>query len=88
MTEPSIFSDIFDNTPALDHPERAMELTVPIGFLHDLSEATSRADILSTYSVWSQQVIEAERCSIALDEKDGMLHVTTMNGTKGIEQGA
>ncbi|MDX8346650.1 sensor domain-containing diguanylate cyclase [Cognatiyoonia sp. IB215446] len=58
-------------------------LQVPIGFLNDLSQATSRGEVLDAYSLWSKQIVAADRCSIALHD-DTQLVVTAMTGTKGV----
>ncbi|MEO0916585.1 MAG: sensor domain-containing diguanylate cyclase, partial [Pseudomonadota bacterium] len=59
-------------------------LHVPIGFLNDLSQAASRSEVLDAYSLWSKQIVAADRCSIALHDNDAQLVVTAMTGTKGV----
>lgn len=77
------FIDLFrDSRPVLASLDRDT-LSVPIGFLNDLTQATTRAGILEVYSVWSRRIVQAERCSIALDDGAGQLRVTAMNGAHG-----
>lgn len=66
---------------------KAAELSVPIRFLNDLNGAATRADILGVYSIWSKRLTGSDRCSIALDDGDGCVIITAMNGTSGIPQG-
>ena len=80
-------SDLFVQTPPPEAIDASADLHVPIGFLDDLNLAMTRADILGIYSVWSQHLVKADRCSIALRDDDETLLVTAMNGSKGIPGG-
>ena len=59
-------------------------LQVPIGFLTDLSQASTTQEVLSAYSVWSQQIVGADRCTIALQDGADSLALTAMTGEKGL----
>ena len=62
------------------------ELQIPIGLLNDLYDARNRDDLLNTYSRWSQKVIRADRCGIALQSDNDHLTVTTMTGEAAVEE--
>lgn len=68
-------------------PETADTLCIPIGFLNDLNGSMTVKEVLSTYSVWCQKLVHADRCSVALVNDSNSLDVTAMNGSRGFPEG-
>lgn len=82
MSSRGPFSKFFDLSRDLS--TAADDLHVPIGFLNDLTQATTREAVLEIYSRWSQQIVAADRCSIALPDGADHLKVTTMSGGQDV----
>ncbi|MGH1464499.1 MAG: GGDEF domain-containing protein [Cognatishimia sp.] len=70
--------------------ERGIEkdLTVPIGLLNELSAAETTADILNCYSAWSGEILQTDRCTVALNDGNGGLVMTAIKGNLAIPIGA
>ncbi|MEL6839303.1 MAG: sensor domain-containing diguanylate cyclase [Pseudomonadota bacterium] len=84
MTDGQPFAALFELADNACAAAGRNALRVPIGFLNDLSQATTRDEVLDAYSLWSKQIVAADRCSIALDDSGAQLTVTAMTGTKGV----
>lgn len=65
----------------------ASDHMVPIGMLNDLHEARTKEDLLRTFSKWSQYVIKADRCGVALPYDNKHLMLTTMTGSTTLDPG-
>lgn len=85
MENSSSFSEYFYELRC--SAEDALSLSVPIAFLNDLTQATSRTAVLDIYSVWAHQILEAARCSIALDDGTDTLLIMAANGRDGVKLG-
>ena len=85
MTKDLPFAELFGHAEAACAGIAADAVQVPIGFLQDLTHAASGNEVLQAYSQWSKRIVDADRCSIALDGPDNKLNVTAMNNDSGLE---
>ncbi len=85
MTRTDRFATLFELAQHACNSTDQDAVQVPIGFLHDLTHATTRDDVLRAYSLWSKAIVDADRCSIALDGAGDDLSVTAMNNSSGLE---
>ncbi len=61
---------------------------IPIGFLNDLNQCTSRQDVFSAYAQWSSRIIKADRTTVAIaDVNDGVFDLMAIDGNQAINTG-
>ena len=61
-------------------------LSIPIGLVRDLSAARTQAESLNAFAHWSNRIMKAARCSVALPEKDNLV-VMGLAGNDAIATG-
>ncbi len=88
MTDEPQFSACFEQARAACAADSNDAMQVPIGFLNDLSQAVTRDEVLSAYSLWSKEIVDADRCTIALEGTDDNLVLTAMTGRRVISPGS
>ncbi len=62
---------------------------IPIGFLNDLNECSSRDEVFSAYALWSGRIIAADRTTIAIckDRRDA-LELVAIDGNMAVATGS
>jgi hypothetical protein len=75
-----------DSLPAtLGRDQR--DVSLPISFIEDLNSTSTREAVLDVYATWARRLVDADHCSITMEDGAGQLVLLSLTKRGGLPKG-